>query len=222
MYDRTTETLWQQFTGEGIVGDLAGAQLTLIPSSLVSFANFREAHPEGLILSRDTGFSRRYGQNPYAGYDTIGQSPFLFDGELDGRLPAMERVVTVPLDTAAVAYPLSVLAETGVINDSQAGQDIVVFHMPGTASALDTQFIAEAKDVGATGVFDPNLNGQKLTFKRNGDQLVDNETGSTWNVLGQATDGELAGEILTPIVHADHFWFSWAAFKPDTVIYSES
>ena len=147
-------------------------------------------------------------------------SPFLFDGELDGRLPAMERVVTVPLDAADIAYPLSVLAEVGIINDAQAGQDIVVFHVPGTTSALDTQFIAEAKDVGATGVFDPNLNGQKLTFKRHDDQIVDNETESTWNVLGQATDGELAGETLTSIVHADHFWFSWAAFKPDTKIYS--
>lgn len=221
MYDRTTETLWQQFTGEGIIGDLAGEQLDFLPSALVSFAEFREAYPEGKVLSRETGFSRNYGQNPYAGYDAIGQDPFLFTGELDGRLPAMARVVTVNLAEAnvSVAYPLSTLSEMGVIHDVQGGQDIVVFHTDGTSSALGAAQIAEAEDVGATGVYDPNLNGERLTFIETEGVITDVETGSTWNVLGQATAGELVGESLTPIVHGDHFWFSWAAFRPETVIY---
>jgi hypothetical protein len=227
MYDRTTESLWQQFTGEGIVGDLAGEQLTFLASSIVSFADFREANPDGLVLSRDTGFNRRYGQNPYVGYDDIGSSPFLFRDEIDGRLAAVERVVTVSLYPPTgsglavdVAYPLSVLSESGVINDSPGGVDLVVFHSDGTSSALGAGLIAEAEDVGATGVFDSNLNGQKLTFEANGDKIVDVETGSTWNILGQAIEGPLAGEQLEPIVHGDHFWFAWAAFKPDTIIYS--
>ena len=221
MYDRTTETLWQQFTGEAIIGNLVGEQLAFMPSGLVSFAEFREAYPEGVVLSRDTGFSRSYGQNPYAGYDTIGQNPFLFTGDLDGRLPAMARVVTVNLPEANVdvAYPLSVLSEVGVIHDNQGGQDIVVFHTEGTSSALGAAKIAEAEDVGATGVFDPNLNGQMLTFTKVDGVISDEETGSIWNVLGQATEGELAGESLTPLVHGDHFWFSWAAFRPDTIVY---
>jgi hypothetical protein len=229
MYDRTTEGLWQQFTGEAIAGDLAGAQLTFLPSSIVSFADFREAHPEGVVLSRDTGFSRRYGQNPYVGYDNIGSSPFLFRGEIDGRLAAVERVVTVSLEPSTgsgqvvdVAYPLSTLSELGVINDGQGGRDLVIFHTSGTNSALGDRVIAAAEDVGATGVFDPNLDGQKLTFQLDGQAIVDAETGSTWNILGQAIDGPLAGKQLEPIVHGDHFWFSWAAFKPDTIIYSAS
>jgi hypothetical protein len=224
MYDRTTESLWQQFTGEAIVGELVGQELTFLPSSMVGFADFRAAHPEGVVLSRDTGFSRAYGRNPYAGYDRIGQTPFLFDGELDERLAAMSRVVTVSLEDPSgeevdVAYPLSILAEVSVINDTQAGRDLVLFHTIGTSSALDTSAIAEGTDVGATGVFDANLGGQKLTFGREGDKVVDEETGSTWNVLGQAVDGPLAGERLVPVVHGDQFWFAWAAFKPDTVIY---
>ena len=221
MYDRTTESLWQQFTGEGIVGDLAGEQLTFLPSSLVSFADFKAAHPEGLILSRDTGFNRAYGSNPYEGYDSIGSNPFLFRGPTDGRLEAVERVVTVSLADAGVdvAYPLTILSEVGVINDSQGGQDLVVFHKDGTSSALGARDIASAEDVGATGVFDPNVNGQKLTFRQDGEKIVDEETGSSWNILGQAVDGSLAGEELSPVVHGDHFWFSWAAFKPDTIIF---
>ena len=224
MYDRTTESLWQQFTGEGIVGDHAGDQLTFLASSLVSFADFREAFPEGQVLSRETRFNRAYGRNPYEGYDTIGSNPFLFRGAIDGRLAAVERVVTVSLDAAAidVAYPLSVLSQAGVINDSQGGQDLVVFFTPGTSSALGSGVIANAEDVGATGVFDPTVDGRSLTFQQEGDQIVDAETGSTWNILGQAIDGELTGETLQPIVHGDHFWFSWAAFRPDTIIYESS
>ena len=222
MYDRTTESLWQQFTGEGVAGDLAGEQLTFLPSSLVSFADFREAFPEGVILSRETGFNRDYGRNPYAGYDNVGSNPFLFRGPTDGRLEAVERVVTVSLAEEAidVAYPLSILAEQRVINDTQGGQDLVVIHTDGTSSALGAGVISEGEDVGATGVFDPHLDGRKLTFSQDGEHIIDEETGSTWNVLGQAVDGPLAGESLTPVVHGDHFWFSWAAFKPETIIFS--
>ncbi|MBV7332600.1 DUF3179 domain-containing protein [Chloroflexi bacterium TSY] len=219
MYDRSTETLWQQFTGEGLVGDLAGEQLTFVASSIVSFDDFRQAHPDGLILSRDTGFSRSYGTNPYSGYDNIDSSPFLFDGELDERLLPMERVVTVSLEDVDLAYPLSILSEVQVINDEQDGQALAIFHKDGTSSALGTTVIANAEDVGATGVFDRNLDGQQLTFNADGELIQDEQTGSTWNILGQAIDGPLTGKQLAPIVHADHFWFSWAAFKPDTIIF---
>lgn len=227
MYDRTTESLWQQLTGEAIVGDLAGEQLTFLPSRLVSFDDFRAAYPDGQVLSRDTGFERPYGRNPYAGYDTYnntlsaGGDFALFRQELDERLEAAERVVTVslPEEGLDVAYPLTILAEQGVINDTQGSQDLVIFYVPGTASALDAEVIAESRDVGATGVYDPHLNGRKLTFRQDGGQIVDVETGSTWNIFGQATAGPLAGEQLEPLVHGDHFWFSWAAFKPETIIY---
>ncbi len=225
MYDRTDESLWQQFTGTGIVGNHTGKQLTFLASSLVSFADFKGGFPDGVVLSRDTGNSRSYGDNPYAGYDTYdnplssGGDLVLFSGEKDDRLDAADRVVTVALDGIDVAYPLAILAEAGVIDDTQGGQELVVFHIGGTASALGARVIADGEDVGATGVFDPNLDGQRLTFTQEDDHFVDAETGSSWNILGQAFDGELAEQQLTPIIHADHFWFSWAAFKPDTIIY---
>jgi hypothetical protein len=219
MYDRQTESLWQQFTGQGIVGELAGAQLPFLPSSMVSFADFKAAYPEGMVLSRETGHQRPYGQNPYPGYDTVGQNPFAFVGVPDGRLAAMERVIAVSLDEVDVAYPLNLLFETGTINDAQGGQDLAIFHVGGTASALNSPVIAMGADVGATGVFDPNLNGQKLTFVKEDGIIKDEETGSSWNILGQATGGPLAGQSLTQLIHGDYFWFAWAAFRPDTVVY---
>ena len=65
MWDRQTETWWQQLTGEGIVGELAGQMLTFLPAPIISWADFKAAHPASQVLSRDTGFDREYGRNPY-------------------------------------------------------------------------------------------------------------------------------------------------------------
>ncbi len=219
MWDRQTESWWQQFTGEGIVGELAGKMLAFLPSSIVSYADFKSANPEGLVLSRETGFSRPYGRNPYAGYDQADSHPFLFDGDTDGRLLPKERVVAVSLGDRDLAFPYSLLAEEGAVNYGSADHDLVVFFKSGTTSALDRNSIKDSRDVGATGVFDPHVDGRKLTFRADGDNLVDNETGTVWNILGHAVEGPLAGNSLTPIVHGDHFWFAWGAFNPDTVIY---
>lgn len=131
----------------------------------------------------------------------------------------MERVVTVALDGVDVAYSYTVLSELGAINDSQGGQDLVVLHDFGTSSALGAAFIVDGEDIGATGVFDPHVDGRKLTFIREDGQIKDVETVSSWDILGRAVSGPLAGAQLTPLVHGDHFWFAWAAFKPDTIIY---
>jgi hypothetical protein len=171
------------------------------------------------VLSRDTGFRRNYGQNPYVGYDRVDNPPFLFRGDLDGRLLPKERVAAFTVGDVDVAFPFSVLEKEKVVNYSVGGRELVVFFKPGTRSALGAALIGSAAEIGATGVFDASLDGRKLTFRADGDAYVDNETGSTWSILGVATEGSLAGSKLTPIVHANHFWFAWGAFKPDTMIY---
>ena len=219
MWDRQTESWWQQFTGEGIVGKLAGKKLTSLPSQVISWEDFKAANPEGKVLSRDTGFSRSYGRNPYAGYDRADNPPFLFDGELDGRLLPKERVAFLTVGDESAAFPFSILEVERAVNYTVNGQDLVVFFKTGTTSALDRSSIAGSRDVGAVGVFDPNLDGRKLTFSADGDSIVDNETGSVWSLLGKATEGPLTGKELAPVVHDSNFWFAVAAFKPDTKIY---
>lgn len=220
MYDRQSETWWQQATGEGIAGEYAGQQLTFLPASIIGWGEFKGNFPEGQVLSRETGFQRDYGRNPYAGYDNINNSPFLFRGpETPGVLPAMARVLTVELNSDAVAYPYEVLQEQGAINDTLAEREIVIFWQPGTASALDASRIAEGQDVGAGVSFSREVDGQILTFSYDGEKITDDQTGSEWDVFGRAVSGELAGTQLEPIVSVNHFWFSWAAFKPETRVY---
>jgi hypothetical protein len=219
MYDRQTESWWQQAGGDAIAGELAGRQLAFYPATIIAWDEFKSAHPDGMVLSRATGFNRNYGSNPYVGYDDINGSPFLFRGATPGALPPMARVLTVDLGDEAVAYPYDVLERAAVVNDVIASRPVAVFWQPGVASALDSGSIAAGRDVGSAAAYAAELNGQRLTFRNQNGRIVDNETDSTWNLLGQAVDGELAGQQLTPVVGVNHFWFSWAAFKPETRIY---
>jgi len=221
MWDRQTESWWQQITGEAIVGELVGTQLDMLPTQLVSFADFKTTFPDAVVLSQDTGFSRSYGKNPYRGYDT-DQNPFLFNDIPDARLQAVDRVVAIVIDDEAKAYPYKILAKENVIADTVGGQDVVIFWKAGTTSALDESSIADSRDVGSATAFNPNVDGQKLTFSWDGTNFVDDQTGSQWNIFGTATDGELAGQQLAPVVEAvSQFWFAWGAFRPDTEIYGQ-
>ena len=220
MWDRQTQSWWQQLTGEAIAGELAGAQLRFVPAQVVSWAAFADEYPNALTLDRP-GFSRAYGRNPYPYYDNLDTYPFLFYDEADPRLPAKQRVAAVEINGDAAAFPYSVLAEERVVQEEVGGEEIVVFFEFGTNTALGSGTIADAADVGATGVFRPALDGERLSFSFDGNAIKDEGTGSTWNVLGRAVSGPLAGRQLERVNAQDHLWFAWAAFKPHTTVYGE-
>ena len=220
MYDRQTETWWQQGGGNAIAGTYTGRCLTPLPASIISWSDFRKNYPEGNVLSRETGFQRSYGQNPYAGYDNIDESPFLYRGpEINGKLPPMARVLAIDLHNETAAYPYQTLEEEGVINDRVGDEAIVVFWNAGTASALDATIIADGKDVGAATAYRRTMNGKQLDFTMEDGLIRDEQTSSVWNIFGEATEGELRGKRLESIPAFNHFWFSWSVFRPDTRVY---
>lgn len=219
MYDRETESWWQQITGEALVGAFNGVRLEAVPSSTISFADFRAAYPEGTVLSRDTGFARDYGRTPYRSYDESGSTPFLFDGTLDERLDPVERVVTVQVGADAAAYPFSRLAEHPAVDDVVGGRPIVVFYRKGTVSPLDRSSIRESKDVGSAVVFARSVDAKTLTFETRDGEFRDVETGSVWDMTGVARSGPLAGTVLGRVQHDTSFWFAWAVFRPETRIW---
>ncbi|MDQ4128696.1 MAG: DUF3179 domain-containing protein [Actinomycetota bacterium] len=220
MYDRQTESWWQQATGDAIAGALTGRQLRSRLAPIVSWGDLRSAHPDAEVLSRETGYHRSYGDNPYAGYDDVDSSPFLYDGpDTPGDLPPMARVITVDAKEEPVAYPYEVLRKSPAVSDAVNGEPIAVFWQKGTASALDEESVGAGRDVSAAGVFSRRLDRRTLKFRSERGAILDEETGSEWNVLGEAVAGELEGERLGPVVSIDHFWFSWAAFRPETRVY---
>ena len=220
MYDRQTENWWQQATGEVIVGDMLGTQLTLYPASIIAWGNFATAFPDGSVLSKETGFPRQYGRNPYYGYDDINNSPFLFRGDTPGQLAAMERVLALELNGETVAYAYSTLSDLQVVHDQVGGEEIIIFWVEGTASALDISRISDGRDIGSASAFSAILDSEKLTFSAQGNGLfIDDSIGSLWNILGQAVSGPSQGESLKPLTAVNHFWFDWVAFKPETRVY---
>jgi len=219
MYDRQTESWWQQFTGEGIIGKMNGVTMLQVPSTIVSFATFREQYPDGKVLSLETGYKRNYGRNPYPGYDDINASPFLFRGKTDDRLPPMERVLSVRIEETTQLFALSDLAVEPVVNTEVGGQNVVVFAFEEAASALDKRSISKSRAIPAAAAFEAKLNNRSLTFELKDGQAVDRETGSRWSIFGIAEAGPLAGKSLSQIDGGVHFAFAWLAFDPQAGIF---
>ncbi len=147
MYDRQTESWWQQAIGEGIVGEMTGVELETLPSWMESWDAFVARNPDGLVMQQPS-FGRRYGANPYVRYDSSFQ-PFLYSGEMPPHdIPALARVVRV----GDKAWPLTRLSEEGEVREA----GLTFTWREGQASALDSERIAAGKEVGNVRVRDAN------------------------------------------------------------------
>ena len=145
MYDRQTESWWQQFTGEVVVGELLGKTLVTLPAWMESYAEYTARNPEGLVMAEPAA-SRPYGTNPYTGYDRSSK-PFLYNGENPPHgIEPLARVVRV----GDAAWPMTRLAEAGEIVE----EGVRITWAAGQASALDTRRINQGRDVGTIRVFD--------------------------------------------------------------------
>ncbi len=144
MYDRQTESWWQQFTGEAIVGELNGTTLKTIPARLESYALFRERHPKGRVLVPNDPGMRAYGRNPYAGYDGRGRPLGFFQGPLPDYINPMARIIAYKVDGQPGAVALNLLSEKKRLEFG----DIVMTWQAGQNSALDAGEIGSGRDVG--------------------------------------------------------------------------
>ena len=207
---------------------MTGATLDFLPSSLVSWNEFITAYPDGRVLSRDTGAPQNYDHPRYIGFDDTEHSPLRTQHSPDPRLKPVERVVGLTIDGRSVAYPFALLERHQVVNDSVSGVDIVVFYTREALSAFATRSpiggglfgVGEPRTVGSAAVYKPSVDGKSYTFTVRDEVIVDRETGSQWNILGQAVEGTMRGSQLTPVVHSNPFWFAWVAFNPDTAVHT--
>ena len=140
MYDRQTESWWQQFTGTAIVGTMNGRHLVAHPVRMESFERFRQRHPGGKVQIPGDDHGRPYGLNPYAGYDSRDEPYPFFRGDLPSAVAPLSRVVRV----GERAWSLALLRELGRIEDGP----LTISWEPGQASALDSREIAAGFDVG--------------------------------------------------------------------------
>ena len=215
MLDHKTGSYWMQFSGEALVGELAGQRLTALPSQTTTWGLWREQFPDSAILSQETGYDRDYRYDPFTGlgerYNEGGE--FIFPVSENGRDPRLDPGEVVlgaeHSDGKQYAWPIERIGD-GVINDT-IGEN------------RDVAVAIFSSAVGPTGaVYLTDVNGQTLTFTFKDGAFIDDQTGSQWTFSGKATSGPLAGESLTPLPTRSSFWFSLITSFPDLVFYDPS
>ncbi len=139
MYDHLTQSWWQQFLGEAVLGSSTGAELKRVPARTEALGKFSARHPDGKVLVPNSPGERPYGRNPYPRYDT-GKRPFLYDGTYRGPVPALARVVVV----GKQAWSLSLVRKSGPIEEG----NLRIRYEEGQLSPLDAPVIAAGREIG--------------------------------------------------------------------------
>jgi hypothetical protein len=208
--DSQTRTRWQQETGEAIDGPLKGRRLQIYPFLLTTWKEWRERHPRTLVMVPVPGLEELYAQM----WQTIlarrpgvqGPPPERTLRPEDPRLAAYEPIVGVEVSGSRRAYPIAALAKERVVNDLLGGEPVLIVYVPETDTVT---------------AFSRTVDGRTLTFNpaAGSPLLTDAETGARWNSYGECVSGNARGTQLKSIVGVRQFWWSWAAFFPDTDVY---
>jgi hypothetical protein len=214
MRDDETGTWWQQVTGLALHGPLKGRQLKAVFHDELSFEIWKREQPQGRVLRPD---ERIAAQNKYEAADwemRVGRMRVVDGTDVDKRLAPRTLVLGIEVGGKSKAYPLEVLQKQGPIIDVVGSVPIV---------------LVLGEDGRSVRAFERTLDGRRLEFfQKTGEnravlcpepQLIDAETGSTWNFEGKAIDGPLAGRQLKKIFVLEDYWFDWRIYHPDTSIY---
>lgn len=132
MYDHQTESLWLQVQHASVTGPMTGASLDILSSTLTTWEKWQQAYPETTVLSLNTGYSRNYEQDPYAGYYRSKRTIFGFVRDILQGHEAKELVAGVRVGESAMAYPLEELRRRGEIRDRLAEEELTLALDPRT------------------------------------------------------------------------------------------
>ena len=210
MRDEETGSWWQQVSGLAIHGPLKGHQLKSVFHDEVSFSIWKREQPNGRVLKPDEKIVAKKEYEAADWEERVGRMRTVEGADVDKRLAPRTLVMGISLSGKSVAYPLSTLQKQSPIIDMVGATPIVV---------------ALGDDKRSVRAFERNVDGRRLEFfqkkddKNTGFQLIDAETGSTWNFEGKATAGPLAGRQLKKVFVLEDFWFDWRIYHPDTAVY---
>lgn len=210
MYDRgDQQSLWPQMSRQAKCGAQSGESLEMIPAVEMTWQRWKTLHPDTELLSSETGYDYNYRASgyPYGNYRKIDNERLLYDMPIDTRRPPKERVLGIPGGArGGIALPFGALDSTGsarVVKVSVGGQTSTVFWNRDADGAMAFR--------------------TSLSFSTTDGQILDDETESAWSIEGRAIRGPRKGDQLTPVGEAHTaFWFAWAAFHPETEIWTSS
>ncbi len=198
--DATTKSWWRQATGEAVAGPLTGQQLREIPSQQMTLGAWLEEYPNTAILQPDTLFQKQY--NGLANYD-LGTLNSSLEKRDSGSWKFKSWVIGIDHQGVSKAYDWNRLVKEKIIIDSLPGLPLM---------------LVAAKEKGIHYAYSRNLNGAVLSFQLSTDEqmLIDQSTGSMWDLQGVCREGTMKGAKLNAIQSYQEFWHSWKTFHPQT------
>jgi hypothetical protein len=207
MRDEETGSWWQQVSGEAIQGKLKGAKLENVALDELSFGVWKRENLNGRVLRPDEKILQAQKYESANWEDEVAKMPVTIDGKLDNTLEPRTLVVGVVVAGKAKAYPFSAVQKQSPILDMIGETEIVVLL---------------GEDKKSVRAFERSIDGRTLEFfvKPDSSEIIDAETGSSWDFSGKATSGELAGKQLKKINVLKDYWFDWKTYNPQTQIYS--
>lgn len=205
MYDRLTDSYWSQALGKAIKGELTGSELKIIPFDVISWNNWKNLHPNTLVLTTDTGHLRSYGVDPYGDYYTDKRIVFPVENN-DARLHPKEIILGLHEGNSYKAYKQEDVENFVIINDEFNKKSILLISFY----------------EGNSRAFKRTINDQTLEFVFENGTILDTVTRSEWNYDGIAVSGSLKDTKLERLPINPGFWFEWVAFHPDTELFGDS
>jgi hypothetical protein len=200
MYDRSSESYWNQITGEAIIGPRTSQELELKFSSITTWDKWKEGHPDTKVLSRKTGVYpvSTYNRNSYNGYSDSERVGFGVS-EVDDRLPSKELVYGISLGNNSKAFTEKSLRQEKIIQDKIGSKNVVIIERPSDGAA--TAFLTE----------------ENRSFSLESEGLRDSQ-GDLWNFEGREVNG---GGEMTMVNPQGFYWFAWSKFHPNTELYKQ-
>ena len=201
MRDEQTGSWWQQITGEAIQGSLKGQKLIPVDYDEVSYGVWKRENPHGRVLRPE--------DDKHESVDwekQVGKMRVTTSAAIDNSLTPRDLIIGLTIDGESKAYPFLSIEKQSPILDTLGRTDIVILL---------------AEDRTSVRAFDRNVDDRKLEFlvKPESGQIIDAETGSTWDFSGKAISGELAGKQLNRVQVLKDYWFDWKTYHPQTQLY---
>lgn len=193
LYDKATDSLWLQLTGQAVVGTEVGKSLAVYPNAMVmKWSDWKAAYPNGEVLSTETGFTRDYTRHPYGSYETSNAMYF----PINHTSPSLKNkwvVNIVHAGNETAAFAREILLGTGKQEAVVGGESLVAMY----------DF-----DLDVIRVFSAKVDGDAVTFTYDfaEKELRDVGTNSLWTAEGVAMSGAMKGERLTEVQSTTSYW----------------
>jgi hypothetical protein len=216
MYDHQTRTLWNQLTGEPVLGELAGSdvKLDLLPVVVTSWEAWLAQHPDTKVLDIDTGYERPYELGAAYGRYFADDETMFPVWQRSNLLETKDRIYAIHLEGVPKAYPLDLLVEEQIVNDTVGETNVVLIAARGDIIIRSSPKYNAGGEVRAY-----DRGGETFRLGLDADTVIDS-AGRSWEVTEEALvgpEGKLAPRVNGHLA----YWFGWYAFFPNTLLYSE-